>query len=791
MDFLNWFHQRSKNSSHIIGDFNINYFLNSVSKIRLCNWLSDCNFTNLVKEPTREVTYSNGKTTSTSIDWCISRSSNKADVSIIDTGISDHYAIILKLGRKKSIKKKIKIKKTRFTDEVLSYARFRMPQFKDDDSVDHQANVFTTWLMEISERATTMKSCTVSEHTVHNDWYNEKLRLLKDRVTASVGGDRKRLRNKYVSELRKAKRSFLSQKINENIEKGGVWKILNKKSKIDKWELNLNDKTSTDETEIAEAFKDFFSTKATSLAKTPTPKEIFAKMDNYFSDVEPWDLTPCSPEDVIKEIEKLKGTLSAGPDGISNALLKFLKLEIVGPLTSIINKSMFSGCFPSVWKTGKICPVPKKGPGSSLKNYRPICLSSNIGKVVEAVVRSRVTTFIDNLLPTNMYGFRKNRSTCDALTSILDTVRGHRANGKKVAILALDASAAFDTLDHRLIIESLKRMGAGPLMLAWSEDFLSGCEYFVQIGSARSSSWSSGKTGVGQGKKFSPDYFNIGTVSQTFWCNFVESAYFADDGGDVVVGDTAEECQARIQEAADRKAEWFHNAGLTLNVSKSEVIGFGFSPSPITLNGEIILPSTSIKFLGLTIQSNLKWDQHVAGLCNKIRWSAGRIRSEGHLFGVNEKRVLFNGWIMGAIQSNALAFLPSLSEGLLSSLQTAMNAGIRAVLNLPRKSIISMSAQREKHGFQSITDIRDKSLMIAALKKKDHFIHLSNSESRPNTRAKSNGDIPHPNLKGHFGKTVSAATATMWNKIPKNIRDEPYFKKASRMVKQLFKKTKH
>jgi len=157
----------------------------------------------------------------------------------------------------------------------------------------------------------------------------------------------------------------------------------------------------------------------------------------------------------------------------------------------------------------------------------------------------------------------------------------------------------------------------------------------------------------------------------------------------------------------------------------------------------------------------------------------------------NEKRVLFNGWIMGAIQSNALAFLPSLSEGLLSSLQTAMNAGIRAVLNLPHKSLISMSAQREKHGFQSITDIRDKSLMIAALKKKDHFIHLSNSESRPNARAKSNGDIPHPNLKGHFGKTVSAATATMWNKIPKNIRDEPYFKKASRMVKQLFKKTKH
>ena len=154
----------------------------------------------------------------------------------------------------------------------------------------------------------------------------------------------------------------------------------------------------------------------------------------------------------------------------------------------VINKSISSGRFPSMWKSGKICPVPKKGPSSSIKNYRPVCLASNIGKVVEAVVRSRVTDYIDNLLPENMFGFRKNRSTCDALISLIDTVRGHRANGKKVAILCLDATAAFDTLSHHLIIETLKRMGAGPLMINWSRDFLSNCEYFVQIGAARSTS---------------------------------------------------------------------------------------------------------------------------------------------------------------------------------------------------------------------------------------------------------------------------------------------------------------
>jgi len=127
-------------------------------------------------------------------------------------------------------------------------------------------------------------------------------------------------------------------------------------------------------------------------------------LDEHFKDVEPWDLTPCSPEDVIHEINKLKGTNSAGPDGISNNLLKFLKFDIATPLAMVINKSISSGRFPSMWKSGKICPVPKKGPSSSIKNYRPVCLASNIGKVVEAVVRSRV------MPSSHMYGIQGPRT---------------------------------------------------------------------------------------------------------------------------------------------------------------------------------------------------------------------------------------------------------------------------------------------------------------------------------------------------------------------------------------------
>ena len=135
---------------------------------------------------------------------------------------------------------------------------------------------------------------------------------------------------------------------------------------------------------------------------------------------------------------------------VSNELLRFLKYELLSPLTQIINKSIASGIFPSIWKIGKVCPVPKKGSSTSMSNFRPVCLSSNIGKVVEAVIRSKVTSEIDQRLPQNMFGFRKNKSTSDALVTLLDKIRIRRSNGKKVALLALDASAAFDTIPHQL-----------------------------------------------------------------------------------------------------------------------------------------------------------------------------------------------------------------------------------------------------------------------------------------------------------------------------------------------------
>ena len=128
-----------------------------------------------------------------------------------------------------------------------------------------------------------------------------------------------------------------------------------------------------------------------------------------------------------------------------------------------------------------IIPIPKKGSTKDMNNFRPVALASNLGKLVEGAVRRQMSCHLEEILPTTMYGFRKNKGTVDALINVLDNVKNALNSGKKVAIVALDASAAFDVLDHDLVLESLAIMGAGETMLGWLRSYFSDRYSFVDI----------------------------------------------------------------------------------------------------------------------------------------------------------------------------------------------------------------------------------------------------------------------------------------------------------------------
>ena len=89
-------------------------------------------------------------------------------------------------------------------------------------------------------------------------------------------------------------------------------------------------------------------------------------------------------------------------------------------------------------------------------------------------------------------------------------------------------------------------------MVEWSKSFLAGCEYSIRIDDHISSSWSS-EWGAGQSRRFSPPFFNIGSLSMPLWIDIAENIIFPDDSSGVIHGDTKKEVNQKIKLAVESR----------------------------------------------------------------------------------------------------------------------------------------------------------------------------------------------------------------------------------------------
>jgi len=219
---------------------------------------------------------------------------------------------------------------------------------------------------------------------------------------------------------------------------------------------------------------------------------------------------------------------------------------------------------------------------------------------------------------------------------------------------------------------------------------------------------------------------------------------------------------------------WYALAGLSLNVEKTSVMGFGFHPEPLHIDNIKIEAVNELKFLGLIIQDNLHFDQHVQAVSAKIRSAAAKIRTEGRHFGTTDRRSLYMGWAQGILCCNAPAYLPLLSKTLSDELQTSCNAAIRSVANLPRYSAdsISISTVRSQLKILSVAAITEKVNLTQAWKSRRSIQALNSRSEGPITRAKSNGNVPQPIQKGMWGKLLATHAHCAFNRLPKYIKEE-------------------
>jgi retron-type reverse transcriptase len=241
----------------------------------------------------------------------------------------------------------------------------------------------------------------------------------------------------------------------------------------------------------------------------------------------------------------------------------------------IVNNSLQSGNFPKALKTAVIKPLLKKRSldTSIINNYRPISNLPFISKIIEKVVLQQLNHFLASTgcYDTFQSGFRPLHSTETALIKVVNDIRLNTDSGKTSILMLLDLSAAFDTVDHTILLDRLENwVGLSGTVLNWFRSYLQNRNYFVSIGDFVSES-TNVMCGVPQGSILGPSLFNIYMLplGQIMHNNNIDHHCYADDT-QIYVSLSPNDPVDLLCQCIEQVIDWICQNFLQLNDDKTE-----------------------------------------------------------------------------------------------------------------------------------------------------------------------------------------------------------------------------
>ena len=612
----------------------------------------------------------------------------------------------------------------------------------------------------------------------------------------------KNYRNKLTNIIRNSKKLYFTGELNKaEGNPNSTWKVLNEimnkskpHNKIDS--LNINDQEINNSADIAEAFNSFFTNIGPELAsKIP-------HNNTHFSEYLPQQQNntiffhPTNEDEIIKTVNAFKSKKSSGYDGISTKLLKQIIYCIVSPLEHVFNLSLSTGTCPDLLKTAKVVPVFKKDDPTRITNYRPISLLPSISKILEKIVYTRLESFLsaNKILNPTQFGFRKNFSTDFAIAHLLDKITDAFTKKEHAIAIFMDLSKAFDTINHDILIYKLRNYGIRGTALSWFRSYLSNRQQYV-FNDNNKSSMLNVRCGVPQGSILGPLLFLIYINDITKSSSTVSFILFADDTNILYSHKDLTELVNTLNTELTNISSWFKCNKLSLNIAKTNFIHFQTLhsntelPHHIKIDDLSLLKKDCTKFLGITIDKNLTWDQHIQNISSQIAKGIGIL--------YKTKDVILNSALLTLYNTLILPFITycniiwgNCNISKLNQIYLLQKKAVRICTNSPY--LAHTDPLFHKLNILKVHDINILQTSIFMFKyTKDLlppifnnlFTYNRNIHSYP-TRTCNNIHLRNPKLLlAH--KSLRHHGPDVWNTLPNFIKETPFLNFFKRLMKTI------
>ena len=498
------------------------------------------------------------------------------------------------------------------------------------------------------------------------------------------------------------------------------------------------------------------------------------------------------PPDELLSIIGSTTPKSCDLDPVPGHVLKCLFPSILPVIHKIVNLSLETGRMPGILKQAILKPLLKKPSldSNDFKNYRPISNLRFIAKTIAKCVAKQLIQYLDinDLGETYQSAYKRNHSTETALIRVHNDIAMTIDQHNSVILVLLDLSAAFDTVDHGILLSRLSnRFGITGTVLEWFRSYLSDRTQFVQVNGACSASHVL-EFGVPQGSVLGPLLYSMYTspLGEIARRHQMFYHFYADDTQLYITFRTSSVSDMNLSNAKlvncvrDIDA-WMLFNKLKLNKDGSEVlvISSSYRPRPplssVDICNETVSCSPSARNIGVIFDQSLCMAPHVNAVCQSSFFHLRNIGFIRKYLTYDAAKIIIHAFVVSKLDyCNSLLYgLPSY---LIRKLQHVQNSASRLVNQCPRIWHIT-PVLTDLYWLPVSFRIEFKIMLITYKVLHDrapiYIQELLQLYTPSRNLRSSNGNLlvkPYFNLNSNGKRAFSVAAPELWNNLPEDIK---------------------